>query len=394
MKQTKWVDRAIMLIVAILVVIGSLAVYSVTSYQSVVTGDSPEGSFVKHIIIVFFSVVFSTPLLSKLVPYRSLVSRRWVYLIFALSLLVLGGVSLFAPPAKGARAWIDFGIFSLQPSEFVKLTFIVALSVYLRDDFKKGGKPPLPGAHAVHNWLRAQWHFVKMVVVFLFVLFFLFIQPDIGGVVIFTVIFFVMMLAVWRGTLWQKAGVVALVFACYQVLVRFVMPSILSGYQLNRILVYLNPFSEAVSSNFSLQVRNSLYALVRGGWFGVGIGQSVQKTGYLPESQNDFILAIIGEEIGFVGVLVVLLLLFALIGLLYYRSATVTRPFHRNVLIGIATMFFIQTVLNVSGVVNLAPLTGVTLPFLSQGGSSTFASFLSIAVVLRLSRVDRALLSS
>ncbi|MFZ2377991.1 MAG: FtsW/RodA/SpoVE family cell cycle protein, partial [Trichococcus flocculiformis] len=129
------------------------------------------------------------------------------------------------------------------------------------------------------------------------------------------------------------------------------------------------------------QVVNSYYALSRGGLFGVGIGESIQKSGYLPEPHTDFILSIVGEELGLVGVAFVLVLFFYMVYRIFKNAIKIKDPFAQLVCTGIGTMFLIQGVINVGGATGLMPLTGVTFPFVSYGGSSLLVSAVSIGLV-------------
>ena len=140
-----------------------------------------------------------------------------------------------------------------------------------------------------------------------------------------------------------------------------------------------------------MQLVNSYYALSRGGIFGVGIGQSVQKTGYLPEPYTDFIFSIMGEELGLIGVLVILSLFVFLVLRIYLIAIRTKDPFGSLLCIGIATMFLIQGVINLGGVLGLMPITGVTFPFISYGGSSSLVLTISIGLVLNVSAMNKKL---
>ncbi|MEG0474799.1 MAG: FtsW/RodA/SpoVE family cell cycle protein, partial [Carnobacterium sp.] len=161
----------------------------------------------------------------------------------------------------------------------------------------------------------------------------------------------------------------------------------LQPYQYDRFLAFWDPFE--VSQSAGLQLVNSYYALSRGGLFGVGIGQSVQKTGYLPEPYTDFIISILGEELGLIGVLFVLGLFIFLVLRIYLVAIRTKDPFGSLLCIGIATMFLIQGSINLGGVLGLLPITGVTFPFISYGGSSTLVLTISIGLILNVSALNK-----
>lgn len=151
---------------------------------------------------------------------------------------------------------------------------------------------------------------------------------------------------------------------------------------LNRFTAYLDPFGDVQNSSF--QLVNSFYALARGGLFGVGIGESIQKSGYLPESYTDFIIPIMGEEIGLVGVIFILAIFFYFVYVIFRTSLQVTDSFGQLVYIGIAAMFLIQGSINLGGAVGIMPLTGVTFPFISYGGSSMLVSSIAVGIMNNL----------
>ncbi|MDN6626673.1 MAG: FtsW/RodA/SpoVE family cell cycle protein, partial [Pisciglobus halotolerans] len=161
----------------------------------------------------------------------------------------------------------------------------------------------------------------------------------------------------------------------------------LEEYQYNRFLAFWDPFELSQSSG--MQLVNSYYALSQGGIGGVGAGGSIQKTGYLPEPYTDFIISILGEEFGLVGVLVVLSLIVFLILRIYLIGIRTQDPFGSLVCIGIATMFLIQSSINLGGVLGMLPITGVTFPFVSYGGSSTIVLACAIGLVLNVSAANR-----
>jgi cell division protein FtsW len=271
---------------------------------------------------------------------------------------------------KGARGWIYLGSFGFQPAEFMKLNLILYLSWFIskhqsriNDIFYETMKKPLLITAAA----------IIMV----------FVQPDLGGAAIIAFICLVLFLhsgvKVKYGVM--TFGAIGAVYGLIIVVVKIFGSSIpfFQSYQMERITSFIDPFADIQDSGY--QVVNSYYALSRGGLFGVGIGESIQKSGYLPEPHTDFILSIVGEELGLVGVAFVLVLFFYMVYRIFKNAIKIKDPFAQLVCIGIGTMFLAQGVINVGGATGLMPLTGVTFPFVSYGGSSLLVSAVSVGLV-------------
>ena len=156
----------------------------------------------------------------------------------------------------------------------------------------------------------------------------------------------------------------------------------LFGYVAKRFSAFFNPFTDV--SGAGHQLANSYYAIVNGGWFGLGLGNSIEKRGYLPEAQTDFVFSIVIEELGFIGASLILALLFFLILRIILVGIRARDPFNSMVALGIGGMMLTQTFINIGGISGLIPSTGVTFPFLSQGGNSLLVLSVGIAFVLNI----------
>jgi cell division protein FtsW len=156
-----------------------------------------------------------------------------------------------------------------------------------------------------------------------------------------------------------------------------------NSYQLQRIIAFTNPFGHATGAG--QQLVNSYYAISNGGLFGVGLGNSVQKTGYLPEPNTDFIMAILTEELGAIGAICVMALLTFIIARIVLIGVRSTHPYHSLICYGVATYMTIQTLFNMGGVLGVLPITGVTFPFISYGGSSILTLSFCLGLVLNIS---------
>ncbi|MFC7372079.1 stage V sporulation protein E [Fictibacillus iocasae] len=294
--------------------------------------------------------------------------RTWgkVLLLICFLLLIVVLVPGIGQVRGGARSWIGVGAFSIQPSEFMKLAMITFLAKYLAEhqkkitSFKKGLVPTL----------------ALVMTAFAMIM----LQPDLGtGAVMVGTSVVMIFVAGARVSHFAGLGIIGLL--------GFAALIISAPYRMKRITSFLDPWSDPLGSGF--QIIQSLYALGPGGLLGLGLGQSRQKFGYLPEPQTDFIFAILSEELGFIGAVFVLLLF----GILLWRGIRIALGapdlFGSFLAIGIIGMVAIQVMINVGVVTGLMPVTGITLPFLSYGGSSLTLMLASIGVLLNISRYAR-----
>lgn len=291
-------------------------------------------------------------------------SKVIIIVCFILLLAVLiPGIGL---SRNGSRSWIGVGAFSIQPSEFMKLAMIAFLAKFLTErqryitTFKHGLAPSLGLV------------FVAFALIML--------QPDLGtGTVMVGTC--VVMIFISGARISHFTGLGLLGIAGFIALIAS------APYRIKRITSFLDPWSDPQGSGF--QIIQSLYAIGPGGLFGLGLGQSRQKFFYLPEPQTDFIFAIISEELGFVGGSFVILL-FALLLWRGIRIALGAPDLYGSFLaVGIIAMIAIQVMINIGVVTGLMPVTGITLPFLSYGGSSLTLMLLAIGVLLNVSRYSR-----
>ncbi|MFC3882672.1 stage V sporulation protein E [Bacillus songklensis] len=294
--------------------------------------------------------------------------RTWakVILIVCFVLLVLVLIPGVGLVRNGSQSWIGVGAFSIQPSEFMKFAMIAFLAKYLSENqkkitsFKQGLMPSL-------SLVFLAFGIIMM-------------QPDLGTGTVMVGTCVVMIFVsgarvshfMWLGLL-GAGGFVALVLS--------------APYRIKRITSFLNPWEDPLGSGF--QIIQSLYAIGPGGLLGLGLGQSRQKFFYLPEPQTDFIFAILAEELGFIGGSLVLLL-FALLLWRGVRIALGAPDLYGSFLaIGIISMIAIQVTINIGVVTGLMPVTGITLPFLSYGGSSLTLMLAGVGVLLNVSRYAR-----
>ncbi len=302
--------------------------------------------------------------------------NRWVLFVLMSGLFVmLVYLIIHGRAVNGAAAWISIGSFRLQPSEFAKMILIFYLAHMLtsrEDSFRQ------------ENFrLRQMWQplFIAGMMMLL-----VFVEPDTGG---FAILFLITLVVVMSsgipmryGLLWLVALIATGVLG-YYIVSHYHFPGLEHNYAYQRLVAAIHPFEKANAAGN--QVVNSLYAINHGGFFGVGLGMSSQKLGYLPEPYTDFILAVIAEELGLVGTVVILGLLFFLVMRFYLIGIRSKNTYHTLIAYGIATMMLVQTVFNVGAVAGVLPVTGVTLPFISYGGSSMIVLSMAVGIMLNIS---------
>lgn len=307
--------------------------------------------------------------------------KSWSYLFYAGSLGLLVLVFLIGETHKGAQRWIALtSTVKVQPSEFVKLTVILAAARYMSErDMSRG-------------WLRPLVALALAGVPVLLIL----RQPDLGTSLVF---FPVVLSMLWvAGAKKKFIGAVILVGL---LLVPVAWTFVLKDYQKGRLVVFLSPENpNKVLKLFvpkdelsdmrkvdSYHLIQSKIAVGSGGVWGKGYGRGTQNTlGYLPEKHTDFIFGVIAEEWGFVGCAILLGLFFLLMLMAYDVAVEVQDPFGRYVSVGISTLFFTHVAVNTAMTVGLAPITGLTLPFISYGGSSVVTFFLALGLITNVHR--------
>lgn len=294
--------------------------------------------------------------------------QKYSNIIFGICfiLIVLVLIPGIGTVRNGSRSWFGIGGFGIQPSEFTKLGLIIFTSKYLKNnnkelrDIKKGVLPIL----------------IVLMLVFGLIM----LQPDFGtGVVIVISIVALLFVSGVKMNFFIKIGLLGLVGV--------VVLIIIAPYRMERIVSFLNPWSDPLGSGF--QIIQSMYAIGPGGLLGLGFGNSIQKHFYLPEPQTDFIFSIISEEFGFMGILIVSSLFITIIYQGIKISMKCEDAFGKYLAFGITFSLAFQTLLNLMVVVGLIPVTGVTLPFLSYGGSSLLITLLSMGILLNISKSTR-----
>ncbi len=360
----KRMDYGLFIAILIISIFGIIMVYSASYIWAEYKFDDPF-KFVKHQALFFCIGIVILYIVSK-TDYKIYYEKANIILIACISLLALVIIPGIGTVRNGSRSWFGIGSFGIQPSEFAKLSLIIFTSKYLcknERDLKSIRKGVLP---------------ILGIVFLVFGL--IMLQPDFGtGVIIVMSIIGLLFVAGVNFKFFIRLGLLGVIGVVGLIAI--------APYRLQRILSFLNPWSDPLGSGF--QIIQSLYAIGPGGLFGFGFLNSRQKHFYLPEPQTDFIFSIISEEFGFMGILIVSsLFLFIIIkGFQIARKANDT--FSKYLAFGITFQIAFQAVLNLMVVVGLIPVTGVTLPFLSYGGSSLMITLLEIGIVLNISRYQK-----
>ncbi|BAN74329.1 cell division protein [Lacticaseibacillus casei DSM 20011 = JCM 1134 = ATCC 393] len=367
-------DYFILVPYLILCAIGIVMVYSASAYWVQRQYGATETKYLLQ-QIVFVVLGIGTVFFFDNMALKIL-RNRWVLFVLMSGLFVmLVYLIIHGRAVNGAAAWISIGSFRLQPSEFAKMILIFYLAHMLtsrEDSFRQ------------ENFrLRQMWQplFIAGMMMLL-----VFVEPDTGG---FAILFLITLVVVMSsgipmryGLLWLVALIATGVLG-YYIVSHYHFPGLEHNYAYQRLVAAIHPFKKANAAGN--QVVNSLYAINHGGLFGVGLGMSSQKLGYLPEPYTDFILAVIAEELGLVGTVVVLGLLFFLVMRFYLIGIRSKNTYNTLIAYGIATMMFVQTVFNVGAVAGVLPVTGVTLPFISYGGSSMIVLSMAVGIMLNIS---------
>ena len=373
-KRFKMLDLWLVIPFLSLILFSVIAVYSASRFISLADYGHPNHYLIRQATFVVISILMAA--FFYIFPFKAMKNKKFIKL-GTIIIFVLLVVVLFLPPILGARRWIPFPVVSIQPAEFAKV-FIIWYLAYIFSRNQKGLEVDFFGTAFRPGVL------VGLIVILVLE------QPDTGTAIISAMII-LMMLASSGASV--KYGLVFFfglaIIAGVSIYVVYNFGDALFGgdYRYDRFLGWFDPFGNYESDGH--QLVNSYYALNRGGWFGVGIGNSVQKTGYLPFPYTDFIMAIVGEEVGLVGVGFVLTNLGVLIGRSFYLGSKSIDTFNSLICIGVGSMLLVQSLVNLAGVTVLLPITGVTFPLLSYGGSSLLAISISLALVANASTNDR-----
>lgn len=353
---------AFLAFVLLLMLVGVVLVLSASTVTAIDQTGQSFFYFNRHLLFVALGV--TTLLVLQRIDYHHL--RRLVLPLVGASAAGLLTVLLVAERVNGSRRWIRVGGFTVQPSEFAKLALVVAVAVFL--DSRRNQ------LHKSHRILRPLGLALAALCALMMA------QPDLGTTLILLFITIGMLFA--AGIPGRDVAKVTGIVGTLGLL-----GGLAASYRRERLLGFLNPIDERQDAGW--QTFQSLVGLANGGLRGVGLGAGRSKWGWLPNAHTDFIFAILGEELGLAGALLTLLLL-AGIGVLGFRISQMAPDFFGALLAaGITVWFMAQAFVNIGGVVGLLPITGVTLPFVSFGGSSLLVNSAAAGVLLNVARQSK-----
>ena len=355
-------NYSLLLTVLALLSIGVVMVTSASIDYAAVNYGDPLYFVRRHLVYLVIAFVASLCMLS--IPTNFWRQYGWLLFFIAVFLLLIVLIPGVGRRVNGSQRWLQLGPLTLQVSEMVKFCSVIFFASYLSNS---------------QYFLQTQWkELFKPLLMLVLLMWLLLMEPDFGGAVV---------LAITVGSMLFLAG--AKLWQCLLLLLSGV--GILSSliwftpYRMQRLITFMDPWKDQFDSGY--QLTQSLIAFGRGEWFGLGLGNSIQKLLYLPESHTDFIFAIFAEEHGFVGVvlLLVLFLWFVIkVGLIAKKAMLREDTFITLLVFGVAVLFGFQILLNIGVASGFFPTKGLTLPFISYGGSSLIISCLFAALLLRV----------
>lgn len=374
----------------ILSIIGLIVVYSTTSALAIQSGVSSI-RMVRTQGLFFILSLLTIALIYKF-SLDFLRNKKVLAVVIFAEVILLILSRFITDTVNGAHGWLTIpGGFSIQPAEYLKVILVWYLALIFskrQDEIRDYDYQAL-----THNeWIPRNlndWRWLTLILIGIVV-----IMPDLGNATILALTVLIMITASGVGYRWFTSLLGLVVGASTIVLgsiwiigVDRVAKIPVFGYVAKRFSAFFNPFNDL--SGAGHQLANSYYAMSNGGWFGLGLGNSIEKQGYLPEAHTDFVFAIVIEELGFVGASLILALLFFLILRIILVGIRAKNPFNSMMAIGIGGMILVQTFINIGGISGLIPSTGVTFPFLSQGGNSLWVLSVAIAFVLNIDASEK-----
>ena len=354
-------DKVLLITVSFLIIIGFMAIFSASAPKCIEEGGNPVQFLFKQFIcfvIGFFGLRFFTNH-----DYKKLADWNMIFAGIIIVLLILVDFTPLGVMVNGAKRWINLFGFQLQPSEFAKPAVVLMLASIFRKDADLMDK---------NKWTNAFIPILAMV-------FFIFIQPNLSMVILLGVTTIAMYLC--------AGGSLKLFFSFLGTMILTLIvaaTTIIKPYQMQRITTWQHPELDPQGAGYN--IIQSLIAFASGGFTGVGYGGSIQKLSYLPECHTDFIFAIIAEELGWIGCILIIGLFWTLIHRGFLIASRCPDMFGKLLAVGITFSLGFQAFLNMSVASSFFPTTGVPLPFISYGGSSLIVSMCMIGVLLNISK--------
>jgi len=356
-------DYFLAIVACVLVIIGILVLASVSAtFSQEKFGRTTYYLFHQIIYGLIFGIIFG--FIAFKIKLSFLRKYAWIFILINLVLMALVFIPKVGIVAGGAPRWINMGFTTFQPSEFLKLTFVLYLSALLSSFLKN----------------KKAFTLIPFLVILGILALLLALQSDLSTL---TVIISVGILMYFSSgfPLWHTALAILICVGGILGLIK------IAPYRMKRILVFLNPGTDPMGMGY--QLKQILIAVGSGGIFGLGLNMSVQKFGWIPQTMSDSIFAIFAEETGFVGSMVLIFLFL----LLLWRGLRIAKMSHDKfsqlLAIGISCWICIQAFINIGAMIGILPLTGIPLPFISYGGSHIIAELVGIGILLNISKLNK-----
>ncbi len=354
-------DKTLLVVVTFLVMIGFMMIFSASAPKCLDEGVNPAQFLIKQIIcfiVGFIGLKFFTNY-----DYKKLASWNTLLAAGIIIALMLVDFTPLGVTVNGAKRWINILGFQLQPSEFAKPAVVLLMASAFKDN---------PNLFDESKWVK---YFIPILVMLAFI----FMQPNLSMVILLLSVCVVMFLC--------GGGSLKLFFSCLIAGITTVilaLTTIIKPYQLQRLRIWRHPESDPQGAGYN--IIQSLIAFASGGFNGVGYGGSIQKLAYLPECHTDFIFAILAEELGFIGCVLVIGLFWTLVHRGFIIASRCPDMYGRLLAVGITFAIGFQAFLNISVASSFLPTTGVPLPFISYGGSSLIVSLWMVGILLNISK--------
>jgi cell division protein FtsW len=373
--QIRLYDIALIVAAGTLIAMGLLMVYS----ASIALADGPKyASYGRYFFVVRHSIFVAIGILVAfgvwtipLTWWQKMTLPLFVLTVVLLMLVFMPGIGR---EVNGAKRWLFLGPINFQPSELMKLVSVLFAAGYV-----------LRKQHQMHSFVNG---FLPMAFAMGFVGVLLLLEPNLGALIV--------IMAISMGILFL-GGINTKVFSALVVVLMsmFLLLIWASPWRRARLFAYLDPWDDANMYGSAYQLSHSLIAIGRGEWFGVGLGSSVEKLHYLPEAHTDFIMSVIGEELGFAGIALVVVLFAIVVWRAFEigrQAIALERPFNGLVAQGIGIWFAVQAFINMGVCLGLLPTKGLTLPLVSYGGSGIVMNFVALALIARADYENRSLM--
>ena len=383
MAKKGYLDYTLIVAVVLLIILGILILSSVSATISQEKFGNPFYFLLRQIllglipgiILAFLAFKIKLRLLKKWSPIFLLIN------LFTLILVFLPGIGI---SLGGAARWVNFKFFSFQPAEFLKLSFFIYLAAWIESKSQGKKEKKIPFRSLKRRLIQSsedlEWGGTGLIVFLIFLAvigLFLILQPNISTLGVIVAVGMIMYFTS-RTPLWHSFLITFIITGGFLTLMKT------AAYRLNRLQVFLNPELDPLGKGY--QIKQSLIAIGSGGLFGLGLGMSRQKFGFLPESTSDTIFAILTEETGFLGALVIIALFLTFL----WRGVKIAKEnssiFSQLTALGISSWICLQAFIHIGSAIRALPLTGIPLPFITYGGSHLVAELIGVGILLNISR--------